>query len=131
MAEAIFDSTGNIVAWRNRNVIFDRQGNPIAFVWDQGVFRFDGRCVGWYIDGFFWGPDGRAVACIRGATGGPAPPARYEALVAPVFRPDPPTPPLERAPAPPRIRSPRWSGLGWDAFVAGAAGAGEREAARG
>lgn len=122
MADAIFDASGAVVAWRNRDLVYDRGGHPVAFIWDRGVFRFDGRCIGWYLDGVFWAPDGRAVGLARGATGGPPPPARYEPLVAPRFRPDPPVPRPARVPEPPRMRTPRWSALSWQAFLAGESG---------
>ena len=131
MADAIVDARGNVVAWRHRDVVFDRDGTPVCFIWDQGVFRFDGRCIDWYIDGYFWAADGKAVACTRGATGGPPAPPRYESLVAPVFKPDPPVPRPSQVPRPPRIRSPRWAARSWAEFVAGGAEDAGSGAARG
>lgn len=121
MVEPVFDRFGRVVAWRRRERLFDREGRAVAFVWDRAVFRYDGAWLGWLLEKYYWTKEGLAVACERGAGGGPQPSTSYEPLRPPVLEAGPPLPALGAAPPPPRLRTRRWADLSWDEFLDGRA----------
>jgi hypothetical protein len=73
-----FDSHGDVVAYVDDgdDVIFLWSGEPAAIVDDESVFAFDGRHLGWLMNGWIRDHGGACVYFTEGATGGPARPAR-------------------------------------------------------
>lgn len=114
----IFDRSGAVVGWLDRENVFDRASRSwVAFVREDVVFAIDGAALGIFRFGFFRDRRGGAVAFIRGASRGPELPESLE-IVAPPRMPswlhDPRT--LFRPPMP--VGGTRW-GLDWRTFLAG------------
>ena len=81
MAQLVFsDSRGQVVALKDDDddVVFLWSGRPIAIVDDESVsvYGFDGRHLGWFVEGWIRDHDGACVYYTDHATGGPVRPAR-------------------------------------------------------
>lgn len=114
----IFDRTGAVVGWLDRENVFDRASRLwVAFLREDVVFAIDGRALGVFRFGFFRDRRGAAIAFIRGASHGPELPKSLE-IVAPPRMPswlhDPRT--VSHPPMP--MGGARW-GVDWRTFLAG------------
>jgi len=109
--QPVFDKDGDCVAWLSERTLFTPDGGPLGFIDGHAVFAFDGSHRGWYDDGYLWDGDGRAVAFLVSAFGGPLKP--FPKAVPPVPEPViPPAPPLPReAGTPPGLHRDGWSSL--------------------
>jgi hypothetical protein len=61
----LFASTGKAVAYispENEMTIYLWQGTPCAYLHDESVYGFNGKHLGWFLDGVVYGTDGRVVA---------------------------------------------------------------------
>ncbi len=79
MSELIFfDSHGDAIAYVDEadDVIYLLSGEPVAILDDESVFAFDGRHVGWFMDGWIRDHHGACVYFTDEATGGPVRPVR-------------------------------------------------------
>lgn len=74
---SLFDGRGNTAAY----IVLDEDlsiylwdGNPVAYLDRDGVggfhvYGFNGKHLGWFVDGIVWGHDGRAACAIRARLG--------------------------------------------------------------
>lgn len=111
--EVVFwDSTGHVVAHKDDNddVIFLWSGEPVAIVDDESVFAFDGRHLGWFLDGWIRDHAGDCVYFTDEACGGARRPRRCRRPARGARRPRPRR--LARQPRPARpARTIEWSRL--------------------
>lgn len=73
--EAIWDKDGSHTGWwdRDSGAIFDSEAQRhLGFASQGGVYKADGGSCGHLIDGFFVDAEGKPVAFVEGATGGPS-----------------------------------------------------------
>jgi hypothetical protein len=114
--EPIYNLNGCTVAWLRGDFIYDISLKLRAFTRSGAVFTYQGRYIGQLDCGFFRDKSGHAVAFMRGATGGPVPPAPKVSSCPPVppvpsVAPVPPVPPVPPAP------SSSLSNLDWEEFL--------------
>ena len=71
---SLYDKGGNAVAYLSPNdewCIYSWQGKPLAYVSNDGqifhVYGFNGKHLGWYLDGILIDHDGNAVGFRKGA----------------------------------------------------------------
>jgi hypothetical protein len=118
MSTPIFDRIGRTVGWLDGEVVRLPNGQHIAFVSNNGVHDYGGRCIGYFEDGYFRDSSGNAVAFVQGATGGPLPPLPQLPPLPPLF-PLAPIAPIPSIPPIPPIFTLHWSALSWDQFLTG------------
>jgi len=71
--------------WPDADMIRDRRGQVAAFIFGQQIVSTRGRNMGWYVNGWFRDPDGRAIGWTQGASGaGPMKPMSGMTPVRPV-----------------------------------------------
>lgn len=117
--EGIFDSSGQLVGWRHHRAVLDRDGTQCAYLVGGVLYSYFGEFVGHYEDGFYRDGAGRPVARHVGASGGPLLPRVDQTQVEPIPRIRRGPERLENPPPPPRLRSLRWSPIGWTAYING------------
>lgn len=73
-----FDSRGQVVALKDndRDVVILWDGTPVAILGERSVYGFDGRHLGWFVNGWIRDHDGACVYYTDDAEGGPARPSR-------------------------------------------------------
>jgi hypothetical protein len=81
MAQLVFsDSRGQVVALKDDDddVVFLWGGRPVAIVDDESasLYGFDGRHLGWFVEGWIRDHDGACVYYTDEASGGPVRPVR-------------------------------------------------------
>lgn len=117
----VFDKRGQVVGWLKDGFLYDPDLHLRGFIRDKGVFSKDSKHLGYFLHGYVYHKNGRAVAFIRGATMGPPKPMTQ-------FTPIPRIPSKSRvlpvAPIPPipSIRILSWSDLSWEEFLEGTGG---------
>ena len=113
MDELVFwDGAGQVVARKDEDddVIFLWTGEPVAIVDDESVFAFDGRHLGWFLDGWIRDHAGDCVYFTDDASGGARRPHRRPRPARGARRPRPRR--LARQARPARsARTTRWSEL--------------------
>jgi hypothetical protein len=117
MDEVVFwDSAGRVVAHKDEgdDVVFLWSGEPVAIVDDESVFAFDGRHLGWFLDGWIRDHAGNCVYFTDEAAGGARRPRRH---ARPARGPRQSRPSRRtRQPRPARsARTTQWSALSVDA----------------
>ncbi len=69
MSEAsLYDKNGRPVAYitdDNSRTIYLWGGRPVAYLYGEHVYGFNGRHLGWFVDGVIFGRDGRMLSAIR------------------------------------------------------------------
>jgi hypothetical protein len=116
--DAIFDRTGQTVAWRKADVIHRLDGKAVAFVWERTLYALTGSYLGWLEDGVYRDARGRILAFERGATGGGILPLPEPEPIKPLPELRPQLPRF--APAPRRaMRSLNWSDVKLEAVLEG------------
>ena len=88
--EAVWDDSTSLVGWYepSNGAVYDASYNLRAVVQRGSLYTWQGDHRGYIVDGWFRDGDGRAVAFMRGARGGPITP----------ITPTPPIPPLMPVP---------------------------------
>jgi len=75
MPLTLHDSTGSLVAYCDSDgSIYFFSGEPIAYLDGDSVYRFSGRHLGWFLDGWVLDHYGNAVFFSEQSTGGPLKP---------------------------------------------------------
>jgi len=118
MPTPIFDRSGNVIGWLDREIIRDMNGQHRAFVTEDRVYNYGGRFLGRIHNGFFRDSNGNAIAFIKGAGGGPLLPIPSIPPIPPVF-PVSPVKPVPSVPPVSPIPSLYWSNANWDSFLGG------------
>jgi hypothetical protein len=118
--EPIFGKDGAVVGWIfPPGGITDTKGNYRAFMVDGTVYDYHGHFLGRLHDGYFWDRDGKAVASIIGASGGPEVTRSGAIPMAPSAGPEPPRPSkLPDVPVYP-VYTKKWSETRWGEFLSG------------
>jgi hypothetical protein len=79
MSQLVFsDSRGHVVALKDDDddVVCLWGGAPVAILGTASVYGFDGRHLGWFVEGWIRDHDGACVYYTDDAIGGPVRPAR-------------------------------------------------------
>lgn len=66
----LFDSKGDAIAYIDTSdelTIYLWDGDPVAYLYDDRVYGFNGKHLGWFVDGIIWNHRGNAVGFIEGA----------------------------------------------------------------
>lgn len=108
-----YDRTGQPVASKDAasDVIYAWSGKPVAILDDESLFGFDGRHVGWFMDGWVRDHHGDCMYFTDGAIGGPARPPTVAPKRAQGAREAPPAhEPMHRRPLRP-ARTLVWSNV--------------------
>lgn len=73
----LYDQHGNAVAYVEPDgVIYLYEGTPVGYIEAEDVFAFDGRHLGWYLQGWVRDHHGGCVFFTEAAQGGPVRPVR-------------------------------------------------------
>ncbi len=107
-----YDSRGDVVASLSTgdDVVYLWGGKPVAILDDESFFAFDGRHIGWLMDGWLRDHAGDAVHFTSYATGAPVRPPVQPHPPKGGRQPEPARQLRERGPLRP-ARSPNWSNL--------------------
>lgn len=66
----LFNSKGEATAYIDTSdelIIYLWDGDPVAYIHDDDVYGFNGKHLGWFVDGIIWDNEGNAVGFIEGA----------------------------------------------------------------
>lgn len=97
--QPIYNRSGRVVAWQNKNTVTDLSGRTVAFLNGDNVHDTRGRHLGQFKDGYFRNKRGTASAFMQGARSGPLLPVPSVTPVPPV----PGVPPVPSVPAVPSV----------------------------
>jgi len=64
MEKTLFNSMGEPVAYISRDqnrTIYLWDGHPVAYLYGYNVYGFNGRHLGWFINGIVYDPDGNRI----------------------------------------------------------------------
>jgi len=117
MMEPIFDRTGTVIGWLHEGRFLDRSNLYRGFLSGEAIHSMSGNYLGKFQNGFIRDKNGKAVAFIKGASGGPILPLAKVPQIPPI----PPIPPLKSIPSIPpipQIPSLAW-GTDWESFLNG------------
>lgn len=66
----LFDPNGTPVAyisWDHDSTVYLFSGDPVAYLYDDHVYGFNGRHLGWFEQGIVWDSEGKRVGFTRRA----------------------------------------------------------------
>jgi hypothetical protein len=113
----IFNREGSVVGWLEGDAVIDRDGRRRAFVSNDGLYDNESHYLGRTHNGFFWDQNGKAIAFIEGAKGGPLLPRIKPIPSEPVIEPSEALPSLPpETPAAPPYKG-LWSKTSWEDFL--------------
>jgi hypothetical protein len=74
----LYDRTGAAIAYtlEDGETLYTYGGRPVGYIHEDAIFSFQGRILGWYLDGWVVDFDGMRVFFSKDSQGGPARPIR-------------------------------------------------------
>ena len=114
--QTIFNKRGRTVGWLSGNDIYDTKGNFIGFFIVHAVYNSSSEYCGRLKQSFFRDTEGRVVAFLQGAKGGPALPALKSIPTKPIKKPRPSTKVAHTVPSVKPLK-PSWSKQDWEGFI--------------
>jgi hypothetical protein len=111
MSTTFYDKSGNAHSYSDaNNNIFDFAGNPVGYIYQDKIYSFDGRHLGWLINNWMTDNHGNGVLFSCGATGGPVTPAVHSAPAKKSKHPLPAKHARQHTPVRPTLKH-RWSAV--------------------
>ena len=112
----IFNRKGKVVGWLHEKNIYGPGGKHLAFIKKENVYNHRGEHKGFFLDNFLKDSEGKAVAFIEGATGGPLLPETKKAPIPPLLDKQPKSPEFRKSYKEPKSDFYDW-GTKWRKFI--------------
>ena len=110
METTFYEKSGIVIAYTDDGeTIYLFTGEPVAYIYDDSVYSFTGRHIGWFTEGWITDDIGRYVLFTENSMGGPARPARSARPAKGAKRAKPAKAARSAKPARP-AKIPAWSG---------------------
>ena len=112
-----YDRSGTAIAYcEDGEHIFDWGGRPSAFLYNDNIYSFSGKHMGWFLNGMVRDHSGNVALFTAEAQGGPAKPAKRAKPAKGAKNAKPAKGAKQAAPAKPAMSS-SWSVKIWPALV--------------
>jgi hypothetical protein len=114
--EPIYDRNGHVIVWLHGHDIYHLNGSHAGVLKSENVYVHRGQHLGVFKNGLFRDYQGKVVAYMHGASGGPVLPIPSVPPVPPVPS-VPPVPAVPSVPPVPAIPKFTWFALDWHQFI--------------